>query len=143
MIYGTYTENGGIIRTSDGLNIPADPDNMDYRAAMQAVAAGATITPYAALVPSTNPSDYQLTKRQVCAALILAGVTDDPDTFVMGVLNTIPDARAKALAINDWRNAPYYTRDNALFNDPSLLGASGITPEQVDQFWLLGAQQPA
>lgn len=101
------------------------------------------VTDYIAPVPSTNPTDYTLTKRQVCAALIIAKVTDDPDTFVLNILNAIPDAQAKALAINDWKYAHAYHRDNALFNDPTLLGASGITPAQIDQFWLLGAQQPA
>lgn len=88
------------------------------------------------------PSDFQLTKRQVCAALILSGTTDDPDTFVRGVLATIPDAQAKALALNDWANAPFYTRDNALFADPSLLGAAGLTSDQIDQFWMLAKDQP-
>lgn len=101
------------------------------------------VAAYVPPTPSTNPLDYVLTKRQVCSALIMAGVTDDPDGFVLGVLATIPDAQAKALAINDWKYAPSYHRDNALFNDPSLLGASGITAQQIDQFWLLGAQQPA
>lgn len=130
------------------------PDNWPDRAAWVAdetaqigwAYAGGVFTapsPAAPVAPSTNPDDYTLTKRQVCAALILAGVTDDPNGFVLNVLSTIADAQAKALAINDWNYAPYYTRTNALFNDPSLLGASGITAQQIDQFWLLGAQQPA
>lgn len=84
-----------------------------------------------------------LTKRQVCAALILANFTTDPNTFVLGVLATITDATAKALAINDWDNAPYFERSNALFADPTLLGTGGITPAQIDQFWRLGEQQQA
>lgn len=110
-----------------------------WMAAHPDFAIGAYVPP----TPSTNPLDYILTKRQVCSALIMAGVTDDPDGFVLGVLATIPDVQAKALAINDWKYAPSYHRDNALFNDPSLLGAAGITTQQIDQFWLLGAQQPA
>lgn len=97
----------------------------------------------AEVAAANAPAAHPLTKRQVCAALILGGITDDPNGFVLNVLSTIPNATAKALAINDWNYAPYYTRTNPLFSDPSLLGASGITPEQIDQFWLLGAQQPA
>jgi len=90
-----------------------------------------------------DPPFASLTKRQVCAALINAGLTDDPNGFVLGVLATIPDAKAKALAINDWDNAPFYTRDNPLFADPSLLAAGGITTDQIDQFWRLGETLPA
>lgn len=126
---------GWVVGDPHGLGPQVDA----WMAAHPDFAIGAYVPP----TPSTNPLDYILTKRQVCSALITAGVTDDPDGFVLGVLATIPDAQAKALAINDWKYAPSYHRDNALFNDPSLLGAAGVTTRQIDQFWLLGAQQPA
>ena len=91
--------------------------------------------------PSTDPNDYTTSKRQICAALIMTG-TIDPDGFITGVINSIPDTTARAMALNDWHNAPYYKRDNPLFNDPSLLAAANMTAAQVDGIWMLAKDQP-
>jgi hypothetical protein len=55
--FGTYDQHGSIIRASDGAVIPAVLSNMDYRDAMAAVAAGATIAPYVAPVIDQSAAD--------------------------------------------------------------------------------------
>lgn len=99
--------------------------------------------PAAAAVPapSTDPHDYPLSKRQICAALILSGQMN-LDAFVTGIIGSIADLPTRALALNDWQNARTYTRDNPLFNEPNLLAAAQMTAAQVDQIWLLAARQP-
>lgn len=55
----------------------------------------------------------------------------------------IPDPVARALALNDWANAPAYTRDHPLFNDPSMLAAAGMSSGQLDALWMLSKDTPA
>jgi len=100
------------------------------------------IAAYVAPTPSTNPADYDLSKRQICAALILSGTTTDPDGYMTGIIGHITDSTARALALNDWNNAPFYVRDNPLFNDADLLAAAGLTSAQVDGIWMLAKGQP-
>jgi len=91
--------------------------------------------------PDPVPSDFPLTRRQIRAALILNGILD-PDAWMQGVMATIPDPVTRALALNDWANAPVYDRDNPLFNDPSLIAAAGMTPAQVDALWMAAKDLP-
>ena len=91
--------------------------------------------------PDPVPSDFPLTRRQIRAALILNGVLD-PDTWMQGVMASISDPVTRALALNDWANAPAYDRDNALFNDLSLIAAAGMTPAQVDALWMAAKDLP-
>ncbi|MAN78375.1 MAG: hypothetical protein CML24_14605 [Rhizobiales bacterium] len=88
----------------------------------------------------TDPLTLSLSKRQVNAALILAGHTD-PDAFIETAIATITDDTARALALNDWRFAPYYKREHPLLNDPDILTAAGFTPDDVDDLWAVAAQQ--
>lgn len=88
------------------------------------------------------PSDFVLSKRQISAALILSGVTLDPDAWMAALMAYILDPQAQALAVNDWKNAPAYVRDNPLFNDPDLLTAAGMTGEQIDALWMLAKGLP-
>lgn len=90
--------------------------------------------------PATIPTR---TKRQINAALILSGLTTDPEAWMDGILANIPDPVARALAFNDRRNAPYYDRSNPLFNDPALLALAGLTVEQVDAMWAAAGELPA
>lgn len=92
--------------------------------------------------PAPGPAAYDLSKRQICAALIISSTTTDPDGFMVGIIGHIVDATAKALALNDWQNAPVYLRDNPLFNDPDLLVAAGMTSDQVDALWMLAKDLP-
>ena len=89
-----------------------------------------------------DPLTLTLTKRQVNAALILAGHTD-PDAFVEGAIDTIADPTQKALALNDWRFAPYFQRSHPLLNDEDVLAAASLTPEQVDGLWAVASTLPA
>lgn len=91
--------------------------------------------------PERAPSDFSLTRRQIRAALILNGVLD-PDAWMRGVMATIPDPVTRALALNDWANAPAYERGNALFNDASLIAAAAMTSEQVDALWMAAKDLP-
>ena len=93
------------------------------------------------------PEPDTLTKRQIVRALILGTAATenpilDPDAFILGALEAIADPVEKALAIQDWHYAPYYLRDHELFSNPDILGASGLSPEMVDQLWQLGKAQP-
>jgi len=91
--------------------------------------------------PDPVPSDFPLTRRQIRAALILNGILD-PDAWMQGVMATIRDPVTRALALNDWANAPAYDRGNPLFNDPSLIAAAGMTPAQVDALWMAAKDLP-
>jgi hypothetical protein len=106
-----------------------------------------TLTPWMmdAPVPSTNPADYTLSRRQIFRGLIVAGVTTDPDTFMRTILGAIADPTVRALALADWINEPAagYHRTDPLFNEADLLAAAHMTAAQVDQLWLLSAQQGA
>lgn len=93
--------------------------------------------------PQPNPLDQTLTKRQVCAALIIGAQVEDPEAAITAAIKSIPDPVQRALALNDWRNAPYYARNHALFNEPALLRAMNIHPDTADQLWLLGVTLPA
>lgn len=105
------------------------------------LANGGTISPY--VEPVANPLDQHLTKRQVIAAMILGAGVLDPDGAVTAAIGSITDPVAAALALNDWRNAPFYKRDHPLFNDADLMAAMSLTSEQIDGLWTLGTQQPA
>jgi hypothetical protein len=95
--------------------------------------------------PSTNPADYTISRRQIFRGLIVAGVTTDPDTFMRTILGAIADPTVRALALADWINEPAagYHRTDPLFNEADLLAAAHMTAAQVDQLWLLSAQQGA
>lgn len=94
-------------------------------------------------VPDPLPADYKLTKRQIKRALIISGTSLDPEAFVAAIIAKIPDATMRAVALADWQDAPYYDRSNALFNDPALLAAAGMTSQQIDALWMLAKDQPA
>ena len=83
-----------------------------------------------------------LTKRQIKRALIDLNITTDPDTFIRSIIAAIPDAKQKALALTDWDDAPYYVRENPLFNDPGLLAFAKMTPQIVDAIWANAENQP-
>ncbi len=90
-----------------------------------------------------DPLEQKATKRQINAALIVSGVSATPDAWMTELLGAIVDPTARALAINDWANAPYYERTAALFNDEDLIAAAGLTSEQVDGLWALAVTLPA
>lgn len=88
------------------------------------------------------PLERHLTKRQINAALIVAGQTD-PDGFIETAIASIGDATQRALALNDWRYAPYYERNHPLFNDPAMLTATSLSGQDIDDLWLVALQQLA
>ena len=92
---------------------------------------------------AASPLNQTLTKRQVIAAMILGAGVLDPDAAVTSAIGSMADPVAAALALNDWRNAPYYKRDHDLFNDAGLMGAMNLTSEQIDALWALGTEKPA
>lgn len=92
-------------------------------------------------VEELPPLERHLTKRQVNAALILAGQVD-PDAFVEAAIALIGDATQRALALNDWRYAPYYERNHPLFNDPAMLAATGLSEPDIDGLWLTALGTP-
>lgn len=138
-----YTESGSIDATIDGqrLTIPDVAGNRHRQMIAEWEAEGNTIPAYVP-PPDPSPLDQTLTKRQVNTALILSGNTD-PDGFIEAAIATIADDTQRALALNDWRYAPYYERNHPLFNDPAMLAATNMTAQQVDDLWALATQQLA
>lgn len=100
--------------------------------------------PVAPYVPPPEPAatDQSISKRQLVAALILGAGQTDPDSFIEAAIGAITDAVARALALNDWRNAPYFVRTHALFNDPDLLAAAGMSGAAIDGLWSLAVTLP-
>ena len=88
-------------------------------------------------------TDFTLTKRQICAALILSGLTTDPDAWMRGLMSHIPNATQRALALNDWLYAPVYVRTNPLFSDQELIGPAGLNAAAIDGLWLMAKDLPA
>lgn len=104
------------------------------------IANGGVIQPWIEPEPPAAASQ-SITKRQTNAALILSGITE-PDAFIEGAIATIADPTAKALGLNDWRNAPYYVRSHPLFNDPAMLAAIGMGEQEIDGLWALALTLP-
>lgn len=100
--------------------------------------------PIAPYIPPSEPGPeaYELSKRQIIAALIKEIGITDIGGFIRVALDAIDDPVERALAENDWENAPYYSRDHQLFNDPSVLSAVDLTPEQVDGLWMMAKDLP-
>ena len=136
-----YTASGNIDATIEGARriVPDDPANRHRQMIAEWEAEGNSIPPY---VPPPEPTPT-LTKRQVTAALIVGANQLDPEGAITAAIEAMTDPVQRALALNDWRNAPYYRRDHALFNDANLLTAMNLTPTQVDQLWTLAASLPA
>lgn len=136
-------QNSAITAVIDGVfsSIPNDLANSHRQVIAEWEANGNTIPPYSPPAPP-RPIDLPLTKRQVIAAMILGASIMDPEGAVTAAIGAIADPVAQALALNDWRNAPYYARDHALFSDANLLAAMGLSSAGVDALWALAVQQP-
>lgn len=96
-----------------------------------------------AAADAAPPVFPRLTKRQIGNALIASGMTLDPDQWVSGALSHVENPIQRALALNDWKTAPYYDREHPMFNNPAVLSGVGITTNQIDQLWALAATLPA
>jgi|GEM_PF-6563017 len=126
------------------LYVPVDPG-----VPADKISAGSTVERVAGVVTvvytlEDKPvASYTLTKRQIGAALIGGGITLDPDSWMTALMANISDPTTRALAVNDWNNAPFYARDNELFSNEALLTAAGMTPEQIDALWLSAKDLPA
>ena len=97
--------------------------------------------------PEIPPLEQTLSKRQVVRAIIIgtAGMPEpilDPDTHITAALQAIPDPMERALAMEDWKYAPYFIREHEMFSNQEVLTAANFTPEMVDQLWMLGLTQP-
>lgn len=97
--------------------------------------------------PEPNVLEVNLTKRQVCRALISVGI-HDADAFIEVAFAAIVDVEARAIALNDWKNAPYFDRSFALFNDADVLAAAtvatGVTfnSDVIDGLWAVAVDYP-
>lgn len=139
-----FTEDGFIEATIDGvlMTVPDTMTNRHRRMVAEWEAEGNTIPAYEA-PPEPPATSLPLTKRQVVRAMIVGAGIVDPDAFIEAAISAISDPTTEALARADWRYAPYYSRDHALFSDADLLAATGLTPESIDALWAVGVQQPA
>lgn len=129
-IIGTYTENGNIIRASDGATVPADPGNRDYQAILAAIAPNDEtnnpdpnnprvpdeITAYVAPTPNLN---YIIPKQ-----LPFIRATDDEAMVMEQLLNTT-SARLRMI----YNGATFIATDDPLFGllMTMMTGAFGAT----------------
>ena len=134
--YGTYTQNGYIIRARDNASIPPDPANRDYQEALAAIAAGDTITAYSPPPPSTNPNDYPLRPDQFWSMMDIAGLR----AKVLAAIDAIPDPVQKIIASNKLNHTLIFERSNPLFE--TLKGAVGMTDAQIDAMWMQAKDIP-
>lgn len=88
-----------------------------------------------------DPLARHLSKRQINAALILAGITE-PDAFIEDAAAAISEETARALAVNDWRYATHFTRSYALFSDKRVLKRIGKSSAEMDEIWLSAGKLP-
>lgn len=99
--------------------------------------------PYVAPAAPPDPLTLPATRRQINAALITVGISTTPDAWMSELLTHIEDEKARALAVNDWAEAPSFVRSAPLFNNAGLLAAAGMTSAQVDALWALAVTLPA
>lgn len=81
--------------------------------------------------PSTDPSDYTLTRRQLRLGLLGLGITDDD---VVAQIEAIPDATARATALIEWQDAQNYDFEHPLV--VSLIAAVGLDNISASAAWL-------
>lgn len=80
--------------------------------------------------PSTNAVDYVLQKYQFDAMLDIAGLLSTVDAAI----NAIPDPVQRAVARARYKDTQTFYRNDSLLNQ--LATAGGLTPEQVDAYWM-------
>lgn len=88
-----------------------------------------------------DPLARSLSKRQINAALILAGIAE-PDAFIENAAAAISDETQRALAVNDWRHAALFDRSHALFSDKAALQHMGKPSDEMDEIWLSAGKMP-
>lgn len=101
----------------------------------------AEIAAYAPPDP-VDPLTLPVTKRQAVLAMVQGAGVEDPDAAVEAAIAAISDATTRGLARADWRYAPQFWRDHALFNDADLMAAMGLTASDIDGLWVLALTQP-
>ena len=151
VLSATYTAIDGRLDLSIEADLGNGTETLPYTYAPgETHGLGPQVATWLAANPGLEPAPYvpppvvilPRSKRQINAALILSGLTTEPETWMDGILANIPDPVTRALALNDRRNAPYYERSNPLFNDPALLALAGLTVEQVDAMWAAAGGYP-
>lgn len=93
--------------------------------------------------PAPDPLMLPVTKRQAILALVTGAGLEDPDASIETAINSIADPTARGLARADWRYAPQFWRNHALFNDPGMMSAMNLTAQDIDGLWLLALTKPA
>lgn len=135
----TYTKDGSIIASIDGLEmtVPDDMDNRHRIMLSEWEAAGNVIESYTeptltieqkrALMPVKTPREF----RDI---LIDEGVLTDavPDEVTIAI-QQIPFDKERAKALNAWQNPTMFTRTDPYID---MIGAMfGLTPEDIDLLW--------
>lgn len=93
-------------------------------------------------IPIPNPLEQSITKRQMLASLIGAGIYNGEEV-IDNAINNMQDSAKKAQALLDWKYAGNFVRSHDLFNDPDMLDLMGFTPESVDNLWAVAVNLPA
>lgn len=127
-----YTESGSISATIDG-QLMSVPDDMANRH-RQMIAAweehGNAILAYTPPAPSTDPADYPLERYQFLAMLDIAGLKP----LVATAIASIADRAQRAVAQAKFDSTSTFERNDPLL--VSLSAAAGLTPGQVDAYWM-------
>lgn len=128
MFVGQYTENGSIIRLSDGAIIPHDESNRDYREIISNGGNIAPFTPPPETLPHLEPDQFWFVVR-------VSGHEDDLTAW----LDTLreDDPVAWAAASSKLQFAKFFERDHPFVE--SAREALGIPSEQLDALWAYGA----
>jgi len=132
VIVNGYTATGSIDAVIDGevVTVPDDMANRHRQMIAAWEAQGNTIPPYVAPPPSTNPDDYPLKRYQFLALLDIAGIKPLVETAIANISDPVQRAVAQA----KFDSTDIFNRTDPLL--VQLAAAAGLTPEQVDAYWL-------
>lgn len=111
---------------------PDDPEE-HTRWLYEAALASGEVTPYVAPVPTpeeTRAAFRPLTPREFRDALIDNDIMPDQ---VTAAIEAIPEAKARAKAINAWEYPTEFIRTDPLID--TISAVFNLTPEKIDEMW--------
>jgi hypothetical protein len=102
-MYKLTATSGSIIRTTDDAGIPADPLNRDYQQYLAWIAEGNTPDPH--IPPQPTQATLAAAVQGHLDATARAKGYDSALSCVTYINSTVPQYKAEATAMRDWRDA--------------------------------------